>query len=265
MRPILFTLGGLAIPAYATFLTLALLLSWPLTLGSAGDAPIVETLLGLLGTTAGSILGARLLHEAVNPRASGERRQWLRFDGGMMAMGGFLGGALGAVLLVSARGGDVLGFFDAGAPAMALGLAVARVGCLLKGCDFGRPLSSLSRLPGIRFPSWRARYPGLREAGSPAYLEHLRQGLVGSQATQSARCHPVQLYWSAAGLLTLGWLLATPQPGRFLRFMFAYSVLSFGLELLRGDRDRGAWRGLSTTQWLSIPIACGSASALVWG
>ncbi len=263
MRPILCRIGPLAIPSYAAMVALALALSWPLTFLLAGQSPAYVTAAGIVGGHVGGIFGGRFLFEAVNPREGG--RRFLTFDGGMMAVGGYLGGTLGAVALVRAVGGELGPFLGAAAPSMALGLALGRVGCVLKGCDFGRPLSSVSRLPGMRFPSWRHRYPELSIAGSPAYLEHLRLGLVTSSATHSARCHPVQVYWIAAALAIFAWLLLGPSSSRFAQFMLAYGGFSLLLEPLRGDRDRGEWARLSTTQWLAIPIVVTSGSVLLCG
>ena len=37
-------------------------------------------------------------------------------------------------------------------------------------------------------------------------------------------------------------------------YLLLYSAFRFGDEFLRGDTVRGIWWGLSTSQWISIPL-----------
>lgn len=71
------------------------------------------------------------------------------------------------------------------------GLALARLGCLANGCDFGAPSEA----------AWALEYP----AGSYAHLTHVQRGLVALDAPTSAPVHPFPLYMA---LGTLGVVLA---------------------------------------------------------
>jgi len=71
--------------------------------------------------------------------------------------------------------------------------------------------------------------------------------------------HPVQLYQSGLNLLLLvgGYLLyrRNGRPGFVFGVMaIAYSTLRFGVELYRGDTDRGMWfsDAMSTSQVIAV-------------
>lgn len=69
--------------------------------------------------------------------------------GGMSWFGGFAGGLLAGIVLMSLRRLPVVPVLSAAAPALAIGHAIGRVGCLLVGDDYGTPTD----LPwGIAFP-----------------------------------------------------------------------------------------------------------------
>jgi len=84
---------------------------------------------------------------------------------------------------------------DSLAPALALGLAIMRLGCFLQGCCFGCETS----LPwGVVFP-W----------GSPAHQYQMSQGFAPLSPGPDS-VHPTQLYELAAALISAllaGWLL----------------------------------------------------------
>jgi phosphatidylglycerol---prolipoprotein diacylglyceryl transferase len=83
-------------------------------------------------------------------------------EGGLVVYGSFFGGVLGILLFIRKHRLPLLALCDLMAPAMLLGLAIGRIGCLLNGCCFGavcdHPLA-------IRFP-----------AGSPAYMAQVQRG-----------------------------------------------------------------------------------------
>ncbi len=82
--------------------------------------------------------------------------------------------------------------------------------------------------------------------------------------------HPVQLY-EASALVVLGLFLWRNESRRLHKrelhphqaveglsstvlYLGTYSVLRFVLEFFRGDAIRGAWMGLSTSQWISLGV-----------
>ena len=84
--------------------------------------------------------------------------------GGLVVFGSILGGALGAFIFMLRNKMPVLRTFDIMAPAMALGMAIGRLGCLLNGCCFG----------GVTDVSWAITFP----VGSPAHVHQAAHGDV---------------------------------------------------------------------------------------
>lgn len=203
MRPVLYTfeLGDsqLVVRAYATCLAAAVLT----VLLSGGLAAVwrglpIRAVVPILGLTAiAGLVGARLFHAALHGdfyRQSPERLLALRphgfaFDGGLL-MAIVAGWPACRLLRISPwRLADAL------TPALALGVAVMRLGCFLQGCCFGRETS----LPwGVVFP-W----------GSLPHLHQMTHRfdaiLVGPSAV-----HPTQLYEMLAAVSVAAlalWLL----------------------------------------------------------
>ena len=85
-------------------------------------------------------------------------------QGGLVVFGSILGGALGAFIFMKQNKMPVLPTFDIMAPAMALGSAIGRIGCLLNGCCFG----------GITDVSWGIVFP----PDSPAHVHQIAHGDV---------------------------------------------------------------------------------------
>jgi prolipoprotein diacylglyceryltransferase len=146
----------------------------------------------------------------------------------------FYGGLLGFVIFATvfarvSRVGD-LEIFDRASPALAMAHAVGRLGCFLEGCCHGTHCD----LP------WAVTYDA---AHGPV--------------------HPVQLYESIA-LAIVGLFLwknellrlqtKQARPSSAAVYLMVYAGLRFALEFWRGDETRGAWAGLSSAQWISIPL-----------
>ena len=158
-------------------------------------------------------------------------------------------------------------------PFAALGLALGRVGCLLGGCDYGAPVAAGSPWPRIAYPSWSRREPRLGLLGAPAFVDHLRAGLLPPGATRSLPVHPVPVYWIFTliplGILLLLWppglrVLGRPLPASLL-FALAYAGLTWTLEPLRGDPDRGLVGGHSLAEWGTGLLAAAGLAAWIDG
>jgi phosphatidylglycerol:prolipoprotein diacylglycerol transferase len=80
--------------------------------------------------------------------------------GGQRALGALAGGALAGYLICRVRHLPVGRCFDLFAVPLPLGIAVARVGCLLQGCCYGRESTTW---PALVLPDvnglWASRYP----------------------------------------------------------------------------------------------------------
>jgi len=181
---------------------------------------------GLLGF-AGGIAGGRLGYVLLNwGEYSGDLAGALDLWRGGMSWHGGLGGSL-LVLAVATRvmGVSFPRVFDLSAPGVAVGYAVARIGCFLNGCCFGHECT----LP------WAVTFPQSATETTPAFPSH-----------------PTQLY-SVIGTLgftlpVLLWL--TPwlrKPfDRFFAFLALSSVLRYVVEIYR--------RGATGEVWAPMPV-----------
>jgi len=129
-----------------------------------------------------------------------------------------------------------LAFGDAAAPAIALGQAIGRIGCLTAGCCWG---GQCSKPWAITFTDSKAG----ENVGVPIGVP----------------LHPTQIY-EALGLLALAglilWFGKGRVPGRtFSVYLVGAAILRFVVELFRGD-PRGTVPGtdLSTSQGIAIGL-----------
>jgi phosphatidylglycerol:prolipoprotein diacylglycerol transferase len=97
--------------------------------------------------------------------------------GGMVVYGSLIGGVLAAGIYCKLSKLDWRKSFDVVAPAMVLGLAIGRIGCLMNGCCYGGVCDSQF---GIEFP-----------AGSPPYIHQLYEGrLLGIESKVEEKVNP---------------------------------------------------------------------------
>jgi phosphatidylglycerol:prolipoprotein diacylglycerol transferase len=184
---------------------------------------IVESF--LVGVPAG-IIGARLLDvvEYSNRYASltdilGRR--------GSSIYGGLLLNFAATAIYCRFRGVAPIKLLDLGAPAMALGEAMSRVGCFLNGCCYGVGWSGPL---AVRF-----------SAGSFALADQQARGLVGADAVATLPVHPVQLYSAVAMLIAAVFLayryLTSLRDGEtFYWFLVTYGALRLVVAPLRVER-----------------------------
>jgi phosphatidylglycerol:prolipoprotein diacylglycerol transferase len=168
------------------------------------------------------------------------------FSSVLTSAGDFYGGFIGALVaaLLYFRRHRQLPFWqsaDVCAPAVALGQAFGRVGCLLAGDDYGRP----TLMP------WAVTFTdpdAATIAGAPLGVP----------------LHPVQAYESVVCLLLFIFLVRLLRRKRFdgeviLTYTLLYATARFILEFFRGDADRGFVVGwLSTSQFIAAilgPVA----------
>jgi phosphatidylglycerol---prolipoprotein diacylglyceryl transferase len=161
--------------------------------------------------------------------------------------GGFIGGLIASAIFF--RRHPELPFWrvaDLCGPAIALGQAIGRIGCLMAGDDYGRP----TNLPwAVTFSDPDAGRIGGAPLGIPL--------------------HPVQLYESIACLILFGVLVRLSRRKRFdgeviLAYTLLYAIVRFVLEFFRGDADRGfMFDGLlSTSQFIAVIL--GPAALALW-
>jgi len=162
------------------------------------------------------------------------------WQGGLSFHGGVLGALIGTAIFARRYRlrWDVL--VDLITPTVALGYAITRIGCFLRGCCHGHPTD----LPwGVVFPE------NIKEFPMPV--------------------HPTQLYASAGSLLLMLILIKLwprlHRPGQlFPLYLFLYSILRFLCEITRKGATAEVWGPLP---WLTVGqvASVGIAIAgLVW-
>jgi phosphatidylglycerol:prolipoprotein diacylglycerol transferase len=223
-----------------------------LRLAARDRASAAHTARAIAWAYAGAIAGGYLF-EAVRAIPAAVAAHSFRpvLHPGRAAYGGLLCAIAAAAMYLRRVREPLAPFFDRVAIGAGVTFALVRTGCFLAGCDYGAPTA----LPwGVRFPR-----------GSLAALDHLRRGFVPHGAA-SLPVHPTQLYEAGLGLLGAAAAALAIRRGRrdgraFAAFLAVYAAGRFAIELLRGDRDRGAFLGLSTAQWVSLAIG---AALVVW-
>jgi phosphatidylglycerol:prolipoprotein diacylglycerol transferase len=174
---------------------------------------------------------------------------------GIHAPGAVLGLLVGA-LAIRGRTGISLGKLgDALVPTVGLGIAVARLGCLLHGCCYGVPCS---------WP-WCITFP----EGSSAWNQHRFLGLIPLDGVHSAPVHPLQLYFSLVGVLLIGvgFLMQPRKRYDGQVALVAIAIFSASSLLLEGMRApfalRAYWRGIPQLSWVLLAMTLGSVVALL--
>lgn len=149
MYPVLFRLGGIEITSFGAFVAIGalvglLMFRHELRRSRLPEAGLDAAIAGILG----GMLGAKLLW-TIEHLGEGPVLDLLLSRGGMSWFGGFAGGVLAGLALMHYKRLPKLALVSAATPALCIGHALGRVGCLLVGDDYGRPTD----LPwGVAFP-----------------------------------------------------------------------------------------------------------------
>jgi phosphatidylglycerol---prolipoprotein diacylglyceryl transferase len=167
------------------------------------------------------------------------------WGGGLTFYGGFVAATAAAWALFRRDRFPFWKGVDMGGMMVPIGLGLGRLGCLMVGCCFGAP----SELP------WALSFP----SDSPASEWQFRQKLADTPLVSSMPVHPTQVYESFAALAIAAFLILYVQGRKrydgqvFVVFLALYALTRFTLEFWRSD-DRGAWLGLSTSQWIGLAL-----------
>jgi phosphatidylglycerol:prolipoprotein diacylglycerol transferase len=237
MRPILFHLGGIAIPSFWAMAFLGFLAALIVVLRQFRERGYDDRLAYdmVLWAYVGGWVGARIFvipagwHYFVEDPIA-----FLLSSSGWVWYGGVVGGAIAVLTWARREGLSWLTVGDIAAPGLAIGLAIGRIGCQLAGDgDYGVPTD----LP------WGMSYP---------------DGVVPT----TARVHPTPLYELIGYLIIFAALWRERRrlaPGHALGHYLVWSaVVRFCVELLRINPR---WLlGLTTAQAFSI----GSVALGVW-
>lgn len=149
MYPVLFEIGGFQVTSFGAMLAVAALVALWIFRGELRRSGLPESgvdaaLAGVLG----GVVGAKLLW-VVEHLGTDEWTSLLFSRGGLSWFGGFAGGVLAGVIVIRRQRLPLMATIAAATPALAIGHAIGRIGCLLVGDDYGKPTD----LPwGIAFP-----------------------------------------------------------------------------------------------------------------
>ncbi len=169
------------------------------------------------------------------------------WKGGIVLYGSIFGGALAFFTYRLFRPFPLRPMIDVIAPALALGIAIGRIGCFLNGCCWGDTCD----LP------WAVSFP----RDSAPFKSELEAGLIAPDALHSLALHPTQLYSALDGLILMV-LLNTYYPlrrrdGEVMGvLMLCYPVTRYLIEQLRND-EGVFWGGMTVSQVISVGIFVG--------
>jgi phosphatidylglycerol:prolipoprotein diacylglycerol transferase len=257
--PVAFQLGPLSIRWYGVCVALGFLAAYQVAqrrgrvLGLDPQVAPDVTLAAMIG----GIGGARLLYVVQNWQAefSGNPFEVIAvWHGGLVFYGGFLGALVMIVAWSLYKRWPLLLIGDMAAPALPLGHALGRIGCLLNGCCFGRPWEGAA---GVTYPGFTV--DGL--LNGPLYIQRLL-GVVPLEAEACQPVFPIQLVDAAGNLAICGILLYLGRRrecrGRlFPLYLLFYASMRFTVEFGRGDYLY-LNHGLTAAQWVCLllfPIA----------
>lgn len=225
-------IGPLVLPVHGVFVGLGVLAAALVFIAEARrrDAVNEQSLVAVTGALVGGAIGMRLSGwaEHLDVRLNPSLQQAWQF-GSRSILGGLLGAYLG-VLIAKRLGGYTAKTGDLFAPAIAVGMAIGRIGCHLTEAP-GRPTT----LPwGIHASPATPKCPGC---------------LTG------AAMHPSFLYeiaFQLAAFAVLLWLRnRVTQPGElFVLYIAGYAMFRFCVEFVRANET--VWLGLTRPQWFLL-------------
>jgi phosphatidylglycerol:prolipoprotein diacylglycerol transferase len=209
---------------------------------------VAIALAGYVAAVAAGILVPLLIDASVHLVATGHVRvRW----SGMTSFWGYLAGAAAVAVTCRREGVSLARFGDLAVIPLGVALAIARIGCFMAGCDYGK----VSSLP------WAVRFP----AGSPAWLDHVRAGLVSIDSPVSLAVHPTELYEAMLGIAIVAipfvWRRTRRDGELFLIAAVTYALGRICIELVRGDAERGVYHGVSSGQIFCVCVLAAVAAA----
>ena len=183
------------------------------------------------------------------------------WKGGFVFWGGALGGIVALVFFCKKRNIPMAAFADYCAPALALGHAIGRIGCVAGGCCFGYATYHLDQAGkviadtpfALSFPEGSIAYGSLYAQSQGKILELMQQ--LGT----TLPLFPVQILESVLNVAIFFILMALIPVKRAhgqlaLIYFILYSIMRSFTETFRGDSARGFVIDnlFSTSQFISL-------------
>ncbi len=190
----------------------------------------------LLWIMLGGIIGARAAYVIANFQDFKDNLpDIIRLDhGGLIFYGGFIGALIAGLIVLKLRKDPLVETLDFFISALPLGHAFGRIGCLLRGCCYGKATDFVCSI-------------------------HLYNETIAR--------HPTQLYEALGNFLIyiiLTFLFIRKKSSGLVTacYMMLYGSLRFLNEFLRGD-ERERFLSLSIAQWISLLLVGGGLILLV--
>lgn len=262
MYPIIAKLGPITLNSYGLMMAIAFLTVLHFIqrdAKKAGHDPKIFADLAFVVLPLG-LLGARIAHIMMFPQhySLNDPVGWFAvWNGGLVFQGGPPIPILYAIWYLRKHKVSFWAAADIIFPYLALGHAIGRIGCLLKGCCYGYPTDSFL---GIQFPKFIE--DGII-TGSPAYLDHLEyiEGFT-RDSSHSLAVIPTQLF-SFVGLMMICIILLAmrkywkPFKGFiFPVYLILYGIFRYWVEGLRGDHNPLVQFDMTSQQLFSLMGAC---------
>lgn len=233
MHRILFQVGSLTVYTYGVCIALGLIAAVTLAFyrsqkfGLNSDLMFNGSIIGFIF----GMIGAKLLYIIVEwDSYMKDPSLFLNIGSGFVAYGGIILGIIAFLLYFKIKKTAVLEYAEIAIPAVSLGQAFGRVGCLMAGCCYGKPAPQ-GAWYGLTFPA-------------------------GSEAPAGIPLYPVQIMCVVLNVLLCLFLIYVNYKEKFAGaaislYMILYAFGRFLIEFLRND-PRGAVGPLSTSQFISI-------------
>lgn len=139
MYPILFEIAGFQVTSFGAMLAIAALVGTWIFRGELRRSRLPESALdAAVGGVLGGIVGGKVLW-VIEHLGTDVWTSLLFSRGGLSWFGGFAGGVLAGVFVLRRRRLPLMATIAAATPALAIGHAIGRIGCLLVGDDYGIP------------------------------------------------------------------------------------------------------------------------------
>ncbi|MBO7364795.1 MAG: prolipoprotein diacylglyceryl transferase [Lachnospiraceae bacterium] len=248
MHKEIFSIGSVTVYGYGLMIALGIILIFIIFLRLApkyGLDPDIYFNGGVIGVITG-LIGAKVMYWIIElDEVIKDPSMLLRLDGGFVVYGGLIVGITVPIIYICGmKKLPILPAFDIAAMLIPFGQGFGRIGCLLSGCCYGRPVPE-GAWYGITFPA-------------------------GADAPAGIPLYPTQIMSFVFDFLLCAFLFYRMDRNKFrgqnlALYMIIYSVGRFIVEFFRGD-DRGDYLFgvLSPSQAISIVTLVGGIIVYIY-